>query len=481
MATRKAYIDWKKLGPDTVLENRKLYMVCQADGDTCVMRFAHYYDAGTVIDIGLADGVDIGKEPTAEEQLLACIFGRSRTFVVPEDGFYLRTADYGVDEKEYNGAFENCREQAVCVGNRHGWEEDRTDACPAYWAEVPVLPDGLRLNGEVTYNSYRPESYSGKAKEAEARLERDPLAATVYHYVWKDTPLDGPSIDRPFGKAIYSTSPLWFATALLDAHAMCQALGRAGDEALLAFDESLKPVTDQDEVMRMVEAFCREHGIPENLRWFMFQYIRYVKEDFRGFYEHRDKILRAGGTHSLNLPAVLQEAQALYKIQFWVGRCVKLEQMSAPEVILANELRMLVEYLAMFRLSRNMVCVRPDFNWAYGVNPDGSRGDGWCEFGDMELEQLPQPVPEGCEADDDDCGSEDEPEDEEPKVIGVDYPYFAGVPAPNFLMRKCRYVIWDNAAHRYLRGADGQVEQFAKFPRERLAELNQAAKEAAEA
>lgn len=478
MSIRKAYIDWNKLGPETKLENRKTYMVCTVDDDTCVPGFATWYEAGTVIDVSLADGVDVGGSPSAEERLLEALFGKSKAVVVPEDGFYVSTADYGVDGNEYNGAFRDCKEQLICLGNRQGWSGEN-GAVPAYWAEVPVLPDGLRLNTEPSPDGRSAAEWlRDKYDAVETALADDPLAAKIYKQVMKDRPVDEQARDFPLGKAVYAMTPFWFAKTLVDVHEVCLALAKLPDGALEAFVDGLDKLESKEAVMKATEEFFKKHDLPGKLRWLVFEYAKCLKQDFRPFYHYRNRILAAGGTYAMNTAAVLQEAQAMYKIQFWVGRCVKMEALGAPEVIRENELRMLVELVSMARLGRKMLCVSDDFDLAYGVHPDGSRSDRWCEFGDMELEMLPQVLPEGVEADEDE--SEDAQEEEEDaRVIGVDYPYFAGVPAPNFLMRSCKYVIWDNAKHVYLRDEAGNVEQFDSFPKARLTGLNQAAAAAA--
>lgn len=485
MMTRKAYIDWNKLGKGTKLENKETYMVCTADGDTCSIRFATWYEKGTMVAVGIADDAKIGgEEPSVEERLLQALFGRQRPFVVPEDGFYVLTADYGVDEEEYNGAFEDCKEQLVCVGNRHGWDGGSM-AIPAYWAEVPVLPDGLRLLSERRpAKAMATELTAKRLEEAEKGMEGDGIADQVYKYVLKDTPYDAPPREFPLGQAVYSVSPLWFATALLSVHSLCVAMSKVPEQAFLDFHDELGDMDDQAEIEAAINRFCSFHSIPRKERWLMFHYIRALREDYRDFYWHRDRILSKGGTHALDLVAVLQEARGLSKIQFWVARVVKMERLQAPEIIRLNELRMLVEYVAMARLASQIVCVRPDFDLVYGVHPDGSRGERWCECGDMELGMLPQPVPEdaedeGDEDGDGDPGGGDEEEEEEGHVIGVDFPYFALTYAPNFMMRKHRFVIWDNAKHEYVRGEDGRIEGYDECPREKLAAMNDAARAAA--
>lgn len=474
---RKAYVDWNKLGKDTRLDNKGTYMVCTADGDTCDIRFATWYEKGTVVAVGIADDATIdGQEPTAEERLLRALFGRQRPFVVPEDGFYILTGDYGVNEEEYNGAFEDCKEQLVCVGNRYGWDGGSM-AVPAYWAEVPILPDGLRLQSERRPSkAFATELTAKRLAEVEKGMDEDGIAEQVYRSVLHDIPYDGPAQEFPLGSAVYSVSPLWFAAELLAAHAVCEAIVKTPEQAFLDLHDTLAEMTDDAAIDLKIDGFCHEHGIPRKERWLMFQYVRALREDCKDFYWHRDRILARGGTHALDTVAVLQEALAYTKIPFWVARVVKMDRLGAPDIIRLNELRMLMEYLTMGKLARQIVRVQPDFDQTYGVQPDGSRGSRWCKYGDMELCNLPASVPGDIDEDEDD---KDEPQEEDTRVIGIDYSYFAVTNAPNFLMRKYRFVIWDNATHAYVRDAAGRIEGYDKFPKERLAAMNESARLAA--
>lgn len=483
MQVRKAYIDWNKLGRDTRLTNKGTYMVCTADGDTCDIRFATWYEKGTVVSVGIADDVKIdGQAPTAEERLLRALFGRRRSFVVPEDGFYIMTGDYGVDEEGHNGAFEDCKEQLVCAGNRYGWDGGPM-AVPSYWAEVPILPDGLRLPSERRPSKpFASERMARRLAEVEKGMAEDRIAEQVYQSVFHDVPYDGPAQELLLGSAVYSVQPLWFAMELLAVHAICGAMAKTPEQAFLDLHDEMAAMADDAAIDLRIDGFCQEHDIPQKDRWLMFQYIRALRvralqEDHKDFYWHRDRILAKGGTHALDTAAVLQEALAYTRIQFRVARLVKLERLEAPDVIRLNELRMLTEYLAMGRLGNQIVQVRSDFDQTYGVQPDGSRGSRWCKFGDMELGMLPQPAPDDAEEDTDD--GEDEAREKNARVIGVDYPYFAATNAPNFLMRKHRFVIWDNVKHEYVRDASGRIEGYDKFPKDRLAAMNESARLAA--
>lgn len=487
MAIRKAYVDWNKLDGTSVLVNKKTYMVLHVDEDTCTPVFATWYEQGTVVDVGLSDDMDMG-EVTAEEKLLFCIFGKSRTFVIPEDGFYVMTADYGVDPTEYGGAFQHCKEQPICFGNRYGWEK-KGGAVAAYWAEVPVLPGGLRLPSEDRPSMTLADCMDDKIAEVEARLANDRIAAQVVDTILGPSDSLRGTVDKFMAGVVYALPRAWAADLVLGAHELCVKLSKIPEQALRDLWDRVVKLEDGKKGRYEVERFCIDYGLDRNWTWLLFEEFRFLNGDFASFCDIRDKILSRGGIRSLNIPAVLQKALAMYKIPFRIGRCVKMEALGAPEVILVNELRMLAEFVIMAKAGSRIVCVRPDFEYWFGMKPDGSRGDGYCVYGDMELSQLPDPRQEPDEDDEDEDGSDGDTgeesgdgsdgdsgdEDEANGVIGVDYPYFAGVRVPNFMMRQGGLAIWDNANKAYVRDEAGNIERHDGCIRDRLDELNSAA------
>lgn len=482
---RRAYINWQKLTEETELENRKEYMVCvPSDNETASLKYAAYYDKGTMIDIPMAEGAEpAGKEPTAEERLLKVLFGVHKPFVVPEDGFYVLTADYGISETENNGAFAGCTEQAICLGNRYGWN-DVEGALPIYWAETPLLPDGLKLDNQKTTSDpiWRPSDEKEIAELME-RIASDPVMNPVYKHFCKETvPGDGAK-DYLIGQAVYSVTPRQIAHMVDSAWAMSKALSEVSEQAFLDIRKKVKGMTVEDGTKTLAD-FCEKHHIPGPGRRLMFHYTDYLQDNCKDFYYHRDKQMAAGGMHSLNMPAVLQEAWAKSTLPYRVGRLVKLVALEAPEVILINELQILVERLLATKCGDRIVCVGSDFDAMYGVFPDGSRGTRHCEYGDKELYLIPEepdPNEELPEDEEMDVPEELQDEEEPEPVLGVDYPWFAITLAPNFLMRKCRFVLWDNAKGVYLRNVDGEIETFndwnlAKARSEELGATAEAAK-----
>ena len=465
MATRKALIDWKKFNEDTMLENRKEYLLAiPMDSGEASLDKAVYYEKGTVIDIPLKEGaLPSGKELTAEERLLVALFGAGKPFVVPEDGFWKLTGDDGVDEAAMNGAFEGCREQAVCLGNRHGWEEAE-GGIPVWWAEMPILP----VSGNAApRKADGPEGLRKDFAELLERIQSDTVAANVYKYFCGKISDADEGLDLIIGQAVYSLTPYSVALVLDSAWAMCRALAKVPEQEIAGLPEKMRGM-DTEKATELFKGFCEKYGIPNAARRLVFHCADFLNDDCDDFYCFRDKLLRAGGLNSLNMPAVLQESWARSSLPYRVGRLVKLIVLGVPDIILANELRILVERLLAARNGRFIVCVGPDFDAAYGVMPDGSRGSRRCAYGDKELQLLPEEMPDdgdpGTDAEDAEemeLPQEEEHQKEKPEpVIGVDYPWFAVVPAPNFLMRKCRYVLWDNTEIKYVRGEDGDILQF---------------------
>lgn len=492
MAVRKAFINWQRLDAGSELENKQEYMICvPMDGNTGCLYYATYYEKGTVIGVQVDDDYKIsGEEPTAEERLMRAIFGNTRAFTVPEDGFYITTGDYGVDEKESNGAFEGCREQAVCMGNRRGWTGE-AGGLPVYWAELPLLPEGRTYFGSGTV---RPGARTDDpmAEEYEAlygRIQEDGVLSAAYRSICGSAVPGDVCVDHGSGAAVYSVSPYKIAKACEDVHGLAKALAGVPDEAFSGLNRDIAG-KGVDDARAIVHAFFEEHGLPERSTWLVFAYGSVVWDGTHGFYYYRDKRLAAGGLRSLNVPAVLQEAWGMSLLPFRIHRYVRLLGLGAPEIILANELRICVEHMIAAKMGQNLVHVLPGFDALFGVSPDGSRGTVRCEFGDKELSLLPEPDggDEGCE----DCGDAVEMDLElEPccacdgcsgrkePVVGVDVPFFAVVPAPNFLMRRCRFVLWDNTRGEYLKDAGGAIEQFqdwaaAKARSEELAEEKRA-------
>lgn len=476
MGIRKAYVDWQKLTEHTKLTNRKEYMVCVPSEDgTGSFSCATWYEKGTVIHVPMADDmVPDGMEPTAEERLLRALFGATRPFVIPEDGFYQMICNSDCLRNGSNDEFGGCPEEAVCVGNRYGWDGG-AGALPVYWAETPLLPEGLHADG-CSGRIRRPDDEKMKEQDRDLleRISGDAVANAAYRGLCEEAVPGDDAVDLMIGQAVYSITPRQAGTTVDSAWAMCRAIAAVSDQEFLRLKRDMKG-KKAEEAERVLRSFCKRWEIPGFQLGLLFRYMDYLLDDCRGFYDYRDRRLTRGGLGSLHMPAVLQEAWARASLPYRVGRFVKLLQIGAPEIILANELRVLAERLLAAKDGDRIVYVGPDFDAMYGVLPDGSRGERHCEYGDKELQLVPkEPDPDGefPEGDGDamemelpeEETKEDEGTEETPEpVLGVDYPWFAVLPAPNFLMRKCRFVLWDNEKAAYLRDADGNVEPFADW------------------
>lgn len=471
---RRAFINWQKFVEETELENRKEYMVCipGSDNDDALLEHATYYDKGTVVNIHMdEDKMPAGMESSPEERLLKALFGATKPFVIPEDGFYLLTGDYGVNEEQNNGAFLGCREQPICRGNRQGWRLEK-DSLPVYWAEIPILPDGLKLAGQetATNKARKKASEAEESQYAELmdQIASDPVTQAAYKSLCGEAMPGDAAFEKMIGQAVYAVTPHQIALTIIYTWDMCKAICGVPEEEFLGIRAKLQNVkaSEMEKAQADLAAFCKERNIPAPLRMLMFRYTEYLAEDCKDFYYYRNKLLSANNLYSLNMLAVLQESWAKSTLPFRVGRLVKLMRIGAPEIILINELRILVERILASKNGDRIICVGPDFDAMYGVYPDGSRGERHCEFGDKELFLLPEePDPE--EETEEDASEEmevpeeeDDAEKEPEPVLGVDYPWFAVVLAPNFLMRKCLFVLWDNQNGTYLRDENGEIEQF---------------------
>lgn len=471
MGVRRAFVNWQKFDKNSDLVNKQLYMVCEAmDGNAGSLNFAHYYEKGTVVEIKIDDMYKIaGQEPSAEERLLRALFGNHKSYVIPEDGFYLITGDYGVDEKEANGAFEGCCEQAVCIGTRNGWTGEGDGAIPVYWAELPVLPDGRAYFGETAWCRPRKESVPESGEDLYEKIQADPVLAGCYRSICRNAVPGDANVDYGAGAAVYSVSPYSIASACAGIHTLAGVLAGIPEDEFLKLHEEVA-AADLKTARCLMESFFQDHGFPSEFRWMTVHYISALRDAAHDFYYCRDKRLSEGGLRSLNVPAVLQEAWAMSTLPFRIARYVKLLGMGAPEIILVNELRVLVERFVAGKMGQHLVHVLPNFDEMFGVDPYGARGAVRCAFGDKELELIQEDGPSDADdgADPEEAEAMEEVlgcpcsgyrERKEP-VVGVDVPFFAVVPAPNFLMRKCRFVLWDNTNYEYLKCGDGGIEQF---------------------
>ncbi len=486
MAIRKAFIDWKRLEKSSGLESGKEYLVFAPDKESMsgVPFFAVYYEQGDVVKLPLRDDYRADdKEPTNETRLLAAIFGRMRDYIVPMDGLYEQTGDYGVDEKSENGAFEGCSQQLVLVGNT--LPDGAEGAVPVFWAECPVLPAGYALMASRTDAKCIDREY---ASDLRAALESDPDALYAYQGLCgtKSAPMPGDDerAEIRVKGAFCDESPERVASLVLSVAGAAKKLAAIPDSDLQAFDKEFHDAGGHEAAARCWNRFREARGITLKEGTYALKYLAWRADEAAGFYKCRDRILARGGSGALDSAKVVIEAYGMSQFPPRIARLVKLMSIGAPAVILQNELRMACEFAAAWRLAGSVSRVTPDFAECFGINPDGTRSGSCSEVGDAELmhEWLQS---QDCGHDCEHCDVMycDERDGEIPELAPEDdgeeepaeVPRYGIAYMPNFMMRQKGAVILDSLEHRFVRDGDGNIEVWTTCPKERLEQLNAAA------
>lgn len=453
MGMRRSFVKWTPYTSADKLESGRKYMVCSRDGGIGTLYFAEWHDEGDVVQVELKEGFapDGTGGASPEEKLLEALFGRRRSYVIPEPGFYVMTGDMGVDEKQDNGALEGCREQPVVVGNLI--PDGSPYSCPCYWAELPIEPEGVSYGGGGDAQFLTP-AVEERARRAEEGLEAAPGAMAVFESMCgKGAAPDAGRIERMSGACVYSLSRWMVAERVLGIWNFAETLGKVPADELRKFSESYFAAPSREEAWKLLDGFAGKHGVPEGSRRYIPLLAAGEIDAGPGFFACRDRILGRGGTHALDFPAVMQEARGMSGMPARLRRVVALKRIGAPEIIITNEVRMCAELEIMRRDSSGASRIaRVDgrrFRELYGISPDGTRGSGRCHYGDLELMCMPNGDADGADMVLD--GG-----DEEEKSL----PRFRPSWRPNFLAREEGEPIFDFASRQYLRGADGKVLLF---------------------
>lgn len=479
---RKAFIDWKRLDGTSGLEPGKEYMCFAADpasmsGSLC---FARYYKKGDVVKLPLRqDYRPDDKEPTAEERLLSAIFGRSKRYVVPMDGLYEQTGDYGVDEKCENGAFEGCSEQLVLTGN--ALPDGTEGAVPVFWAECPLLPAGYK-----SLDGAKLAAGTDKARAEALRNGLEDSEDAMYAYqglCGRQAPLPGDGTDCSVHVqgAVCSVSPERAAALVIDVCSSARKLAAVEPkDEIQAFLDAFSAAKSHEDAVRLWNDFREKHGLTVKEGSYALKALMAMSGQAPGFYQCRDRILARGGAGAMDNVRVVVEAWGLSQLPNRLERLSNLYRLGAPSVIMQNELRIACEYAAAWRFADDIARVTDRFAASFGINPDGTRSGACEKVGDAELmhDYLES---QACGHDCGNCGvsycderdgAMDGDEEDENGAPGEPMPRYVMAYMPNFLMRTPGVAIIDNETDRFLRNPDGSIEIWTECPRERLEQLN---------
>ncbi|MCM1441852.1 MAG: hypothetical protein NC131_21965, partial [Roseburia sp.] len=429
------------------------------------------------------------------------IFGKERDYVVPRDGLYIMTSDYGVDEEAENRAFEGCSKMLVPVGNK--LSPGDPEALPAYWAEAPLVPDGF--DEDAPKPAAPGYTLPGEPTDQDLceMLENDPVAMGAYRGLMGHYAGNGP-VPMPGGRdgcdlclcgAVYSLTPRRVASHVLSVWNLAKKIGPVTEEDAAAFHGEIQACRgDSAKTTAVWDRFKARFGINGREAAMALQHLDFLNDRHKGFYQARDRILSNGGLRSLWSPGVVLDAYGATKAPIRIARTARLAQLGAPEIILVNELRLAVEFRILAKEGACVTGITDKFAGFFGINPDGTRSDKCSGMGDLELEALYEP---GLEADgvEQASGSETEGfEPDDPEDTGSAPCYSdkncgnepgsdpcADCPCrkrwtctymPNFMMRQAGCTVFDNLENKYLRDGDGNIQVFGKYPKELLDRLN---------
>lgn len=433
---RQAFINWERVADDNKPENGKQYMVSEIMGDdVAVLRFATWYDKGSIVDIPKEQ--EENPNMTPEERLLQCIFGSTMEYAVPESGFYLLTSDYGIDDE-----FKGCTQMLVALSD------------DIFFAEEPLVPEGYLTEEQAKKrNTAKSRQLMAAAEEerlnrVKTEMENDECVNEAVN-VMIDDETDGGELSSDnlhtnvYSYGIYTLSTLDIADKVIEANQAINAvmliMKREGgvDAIRNTLQEALRSDTLPDCIAQMIDN--DELKVSKSIKRYLIAYLEGLITDV-SFYRYRDRYAREFD----DAARVMVGAHAKKSMVIRLERCRRLREMEAPLVIQVNELRILTNTIIALSNLRRMEDVAEGFATEFGINKDGSKFEGKSNFGDYE-NQIEY------ESEDDENTDKNEPEDK-----------YVIVPSPNYAYKEGRYALWQLKHQHYYR-ENGQVMIFKEW------------------
>lgn len=433
---RQAFVNWERVTEDNKPENGREYMVSEIMGeDIAVLRFATWYDKGSIVEIPKEQ--EENTEMTPEERLLQCIFGSNQEYVVPESGFYLLTSDYGIDDE-----FAGCTQMLVRLSDN------------IFFAEEPLVPEGY-LTEEQDKKRMMARTKQMKAAMEEERLNKvktemanDTCINEVVNFMVDNDKLSSDNLHtKQYCYGIYTLSTLDVAVKVVEANAMINAAisitkREGGLEAVRkTLEEAFESETLADCIVQMIDHEELKDMHPSIKRYLVVYFESLLVGS--NFYRYRDRY----GKEFEDAAHVMVGAHAKQAMAIRLARCCRLREMGAPVVIQGNELRMLANTLIALSNLTHMEAVADGFEKEFGINKDGSKFEGKSEFGDYENR-----IEHGWEED------VEESNDNEEELIDR----YVIVPSPNYAYKEGRYALWNLKQNHYYR-ENGQVMVFREW------------------
>ena len=442
---RQAFVNWERVTEENIPESGKEYMVAEIMGETVAkLRFATWYNEGDVVSLQCKTLRDIN-EMTMEERLLQAIFGATKDYVVPKAGFYLKTADFGIDENTEDGAFADCKEMMIAL-------EEHT-----YFAEKPLVPEGF-----LSEEQERAENLA-KSKQMEAKAKEDALDkvkftaednAFLRNIIVSSTEKNEISydviLDKRYKMGALSVSTFEIAKTVIKADELITALmnvisAEGGQDKIR---ETLKEAAENDTLVATVKNMVIKHGIKDfgiNAQY-VNMYLHWLLSG-GGFYHYRNRFVASKRYD--NVAHLMAKAYLTQTLMVRLGRCVKLRELGAPEIINQNELRMFTDVLVEYQNLKKVQIAEEGFAEKFGINMDGSEFDGLSDIGNFEKETPDVPVVITDE--NGEVIETEEPEEEKEEPIDR----YCIVDSPNFKCFEGYFALYNPKLNRYYR-ADGE-------------------------
>lgn len=460
---RQPFVNWNTL--ETAKPNKAgvSYLVAIPSGETVTYDFAKYLHKGDTVNIDYIKGEHILTQEqkdamSPEERLLTIIFGTKYEFTAPEDGFYIEFHQDYDDFNDESNEFKDCMYQMVKLN---------TDT---FWSDMPIAPTGFITENEhiarmaADNKNMKMRHDEQRCNDMLDKIDESEFTKITYDIISGHRPVsfDLNEIQFHLG-GIYTITTYRIAQNVLSVHQVFELMKYMIDnnvtyqnigekicnilETVATPDEANKQIDGVfDELLSHVEMSNVAKAIAKSILYD----LKMTYEDASGVpspYEYRLRAMKKYNNDKEHLAEILINEECSGKIINRYTRLSRLYSLGAPEVIMVNEFRMLAECLMPIIEAKRFTDVNPEiFGKNFGVNADYTRYENCDEYD---------------ETDSDD--SSDEPYQDDNNGwhgIGYDYPYFAVVKAPAWLMFDGEFAIQDNAKDDYVTDELGNIVLF---------------------
>lgn len=460
---RQPFVNWNTL--ETAKPNKAgvSYLVAIPSGETVTYDFAKYLHKGDTVNIDYIKGEHIltpeQKEAMSpEEKLLAIIFGIKYEFTAPEDGFYIEFHQDYDDFNDESNEFKDCMYQMVKLNDN------------TFWSDMPIAPQGFITENEhiarlaADNKNFKIRHDEQRCNDMLDKIEANEFTKVAYENISGNRPISFDLTDVQFHLGgIYTATTYKIAQNVLSIYQVFELMKYMIDnnvtyqiigekicnilETTKTPDEINRQIdTIFDELLSNVEMSNVAKAIAKSILYDL--KMTYVDaNEVPSPYAYRRRAMKKYNNDKSRLAEILITEECSRKIINRYTRLSRLYSLGAPEVIVVNEFRMLAECLMPIIEAKMFTGVNAEvFSSTFGVTADYTRYENSDE-------------PE--ETDTDDSNNKPYQDDNnEWHGIGYDYPYFAVVKAPAWLMFDGEFAIQDNAKDDYVTDEVGNIVLF---------------------